>query len=69
MRTSELWRDRRREVTDGYNQLIPIYDHRSNIFRNMDTDLFFSPAGDTRQARRYREEFAFRGRGRLGGAT
>lgn len=26
--------------------------------RNMDTDLFFSPEGETRQARRYREEFA-----------
>ncbi|MFE5701328.1 WhiB family transcriptional regulator [Rhodococcus koreensis] len=25
--------------------------------RDMDTDLFFSPDGETRQARRYREEF------------
>ncbi|MFC9552998.1 WhiB family transcriptional regulator [Rhodococcus sp. NPDC056960] len=28
--------------------------------RNMGTDLFFSPDGETRQARRYREEFATR---------
>ncbi|MFD9661435.1 hypothetical protein ACFWAY_07340 [Rhodococcus sp. NPDC059968] len=48
-------------TTHLYAPSTDLWDWQMNATcRSMGTDLFFSPEGETRQARRYREDFATR---------